>query len=425
MSDGTEHEDETESTQQLVERPRRGPWVVEVASPGGTQWLELRDGSQLVLGSSRSSDAVVADPTVSARHVRLEASDEGVRVDDLDSRNGLYVGAARVPRALLSGQHSNLVVGQTTISVRSEDGSLHIPARVEPIPGLVGDSPAMRVLIGAIRRYAPLKAPVLIQGESGTGKDLVSTALHELSARRGRYVPLNVAALSGALVDSELFGHERGAFTGAVAKSLGAFVAANRGTLFLDEVAELTPAIQAKLLRVVEEQIVHPVGSVEGCQVQVRIVSATWQPMRERVAQGLFREDLYHRISTVVLEIPPLRNRKGDLPAIAGALLERLAPELGRKRLASGAIGRLVAYSWPGNVRELASVLYRACMTNPGSELVVAASIDAAIPKLAKNNGPTLTTADARALLSAHDGNASAAARTANVARSTFRGWLR
>lgn len=425
MNESTQRIDDTENTQQLPERPSRGPWVVEVASPEGTQWLELRDGARVVLGSSRGADAVVDDRTVSARHVRLEVSDGGVRVDDLNSKNGLFVGAARVPCAFLTARHSNLVVGQTTISVRSEGKSFHVPGRVDPIPGLVGDSPGMRVLLEAIRRYAPLTAPMLVQGESGTGKDLVSSALHELSGRRGRYVPLNVAALSESLADSELFGHERGAFTGAVEKTPGAFMAANRGTLFLDEVAELSPALQAKLLRVVEEQIVRPVGGAKGCQVRVRIVSATWQRMRDRVARGLFREDLYHRISTVILEIPPLHARKGDIPAIAATLLARLAPELGPKRLSSAAMGRLLTYSWPGNVRELASVLYRACVASPGEEFVVAACVDAALPRHLLSSGPTLTRADARALLKKHDGNASAAARAANVARSTFRGWVR
>jgi len=325
----------------------------------------------------------------------------------------------------LSARQSSIVIGQTSISVRGKAKDFECPARVESIPSLVGDSPEMRRLTESIRRFARLSAPVLVQGESGSGKDLVAAALHDLSKRRGRYVPLNVAALSETLADSELFGHEKGAFTGAVAKTEGAFVAADRGTLFLDEVAELSPGLQAKLLRVVEDQVVRPIGGTRGRQVQVRIVSATWQPMQQRVAKQLFREDLYHRISTVVLRIPPLRARSGDIPALARALLGRMEPELGRKRLASAAIGSLQAYSWPGNVRELASVLYRAAVLRPEDELVRAASVEASLPKQAHSGARKLTRAEAKKLLELHDGNASAACRAAGVPRSTFRGWVR
>ena len=397
-----------------------GPWIVEVGSALDSGRCELKYGERLIVGSAAGVDLRIRDPTVSGRHCELSAGPEGLELRDLGSKNGVFVGAARVERAWLRGNPACVVVGGSTVVIRGHEESE--PGNVEPLPGLVGNSDAIRRVAVEVRRHARLRAPILLQGESGTGKDVVARALHLLSGRQGQYTPLNVGAVPESLADAELFGHRRGAFTGAVASRPGAFEQAHRGTLFLDEIAELAPSIQVKLLRVVEDGQIRAVGGMNARQVDVRIVSATWAKLPDRIALGQFRADLYHRLSTVLLAIPPLRSRKSDIPLLSDTLLKRLAPELGEKRIASAALARLVAHHWPGNVRELSSVLYRAAVSAPnvmlGAEHI---KISAGPLPIKCRLGP----ADAEQLLAKHAGNISAAARAASVPRSTFRAWLR
>lgn len=413
----------TARTQEILRQQDSGPWGVEVGSPGACQIRPLERGDRFVIGSGRDADLRVEDRTVSARHARLEATAEGVRVEDLGSKNGVYVGGARVESAWLPTGETSLVVGRTAVTVRSMHQAEEVLHSADPIPGLVGSSIPMRRLCMEVRRVASLRAPILLQGESGSGKDVVARAIHSLSKRSGAYVPLNVGAITETLADAELFGHCRGAFTGAVAARSGAFEQANRGTLFLDEIAELSPAIQVKLLRVVEEKRVRPVGGIRSEEVDVRVVSATWAPLEERVADGAFREDLYHRIATFVLRVPALRTRKSDIPALGRVLLGRLRDELGPKELGSQALAVLVQHSWPGNVRELASVLYRAAVAAPGEE-IDARHVTPALALPTKKKCRPLEVEEARALLNEHGGNVSASARAAGVPRSTFRSWL-
>jgi DNA-binding NtrC family response regulator len=246
--------------------------------------------------------------------------------------------------------------------------------------------------------------------------------VHQLSRRTGLYLPLNVGALPESLADAELFGHRRGAFTGAVTNRAGAFEYAHRGTLFLDEIAELAPPVQVKLLRVVEDGQVRPVGGLESLAVDVRIVSASWAPLEERVDSGSFREDLYHRISTFVLRVPPLRNRKSDISALSRVFLKRLSDDVGDKELTSAALARLVAHSWPGNVRELGSALCRAAVRAPGKE-IDASHVEGALDRPTRSRTRALSQPEA-ALLLRQAGSVSAAARAAGVPRSTFRSWL-
>jgi DNA-binding NtrC family response regulator len=276
-------------------------------------------------------------------------------------------------------------------------------------------------VIAAIRKHASLRAPILLVGESGVGKDVAARAIHSLSGRVGDYNPINVATIPESLADSELFGHLRGAFTGAIANRSGAFSSAHKGTILLDEIGELPLPIQAKLLRIVEDGIVRPVGATRSQTVDVRIISATWVPLIERVHQGRFRFDLLQRLSTVVIEIPPLRKRRSDIPALVSHWVHLQEPELGRKIFTSAAIARLVAYDWPGNVRELAAVLYRACVGAEGIE-VDWHNIDEGLE--AGVSSPTQHRADPQALLCRCEGNVSMAARVAGLPRSTFRSRL-
>jgi len=281
---------------------------------------------------------------------------------------------------------------------------------VPEVPGLVGSSLAMQKVRREILRHARTRAAVLLQGESGSGKDVVAQALHTLSGRTGSYVPLNAGAFPDSLADAELFGHRRGAYTGAVTGRAGAFELAHRGTLFLDEVGELSPAVQVKLLRVVEDGAVRPIGATEPLRVD------------ERVRGGIFRADLFHRLSTVTIELPALRRRKGDIFALARVLLARLRDDVGEKRLTGAALARLLDYSWPGNVRELSAVLYRSAVAAPSAEID---ACHVALPEDTRVQTATRGSREsAHELLSEHAGNVSAAARAAGVPRSTFRAWL-
>ena len=263
-------------TLELTRQIDRGPWSLEIGSSTGCHIVPLAAGACLVLGSGRAADVCIDDPTVSARHARIEVTATGIFVEDLASRNGVLVGAARVPGAWLGGASSSFVIGRTTITLRglarTTEGHSHF-RRADARPRPASSLP-MRQLAADIRRYAELRAPVLLQGESGSGKDVVAQAIHALSGRPGQYLPINVAAIPESLADAELFGHKKGAFTGAVAARSGAFEEAHRGTLFLDEVAELAPSIQVKLLRVVEEHRVRPIGCMQAQDVDVRIISA-------------------------------------------------------------------------------------------------------------------------------------------------------
>jgi two-component system response regulator HydG len=327
-----------------------------------------------------------------------------------------------VQKAVLRGSHAEFRIGRTQVRVEPVDTPARASA-VMALPGLVGDSAPMRRLAAEVQRVATLDAPVLLLGESGTGKDVVARAIHTLSKRKGRYVPLNAGALGEALADSELFGHCRGAFTGAVQARSGAFEQADRGTLFLDEVADLAPSIQVKLLRTVEDGEVRQLGGTAPIKVRTRLVAATWAPLEQRIESGSFRADLFHRISTFVIQLPPLRQRRSDIPALASSLLLSRREELGERRLSAAALERLAAYSFPGNVRELFSIVYRAAALCEERE-ISASDIEAALPALATGQLET-TRLDARQLLHVHNGNVSAAARSARVARSTFRSWLR
>ncbi|WP_437799764.1 sigma 54-interacting transcriptional regulator [Sorangium sp. So ce693] len=240
-------------------------------------------------------------------------------------------------------------------------------------PEIAGRSAPMRAVLALCERVAESDVTVTVTGESGTGKELVARAIHAGGPRRdGPFVAVNCAALPEALLESELFGHVKGAFTGAVREHGGLFVSARGGTLFLDELGEVPLGVQAKLLRALQERSIRPVGSDRSVSVaDVRVVCATNRDLREEVARGRFREDLYYRISVIEIRLPPLRDRPDDIPAIAQAIVEKLAARQGRPafRLSRGALRRLSSYGWPGNVRQLENVLSRACVLSPGPEI--------------------------------------------------------
>ena len=232
--------------------------------------------------------------------------------------------------------------------------------RIAPLPGMVGESGQMLELARLVRLVAPRSTSVLIEGETGTGKELVARAIHMLSQRASKpFVVLNCAAIPEALLEAELFGHTRGAFTGAVQSRMGRIEAANGGTLFLDEIGEMPLALQAKMLRFLESGELQRVGDNEMVRVDVRIVSATHQVLRQQTAERKFRLDLYHRLAVFPVFLPPLRERKEDIVPLAEYLLARMGEEMPAKRLSEGARRKLLEHDWPGNVRCLAHVLER------------------------------------------------------------------
>jgi len=237
---------------------------------------------------------------------------------------------------------------------------------------LIGSGAGMRRVFETIQKVAETDLSVMIRGESGTGKELVAQAIHDTSTRKHKpFVAVNCAAINRELVESELFGHEKGAFTGADSRRIGRFEAADGGTIFLDEIGDMAPETQAKVLRVLEERKLERVGSTRPIDVDVRVISATHRDLEEEVAKDAFREDLYYRLKVVAVELPPLRERSEDIPALTDRFLGQLAERLDRphKRLAAGALSRLARHGWPGNVRELRNVLEQAAVLASGEEI--------------------------------------------------------
>ncbi|HUP20068.1 MAG TPA: sigma-54 dependent transcriptional regulator [Gemmatimonadota bacterium] len=331
------------------------------------------------------------------------------------------------------------------LSLRAENRRLREELASE-YRGIVGEAPAMREVIRVIRRAGPTDATVLITGESGTGKELAARALHAESPRAARpFVALNCSALPADLVESELFGHVKGAFTGADRDRDGLFVTADRGTLFLDEVGDLAGAAQAKLLRAIEAGEVTPVGASRPVPVDVRLVAATNRPLAGMVERGEFREDLLWRLQVVTLALPPLRERRGDVPALATRILAELAQRHGREvaGLTEAARRALVAWDWPGNVRELRNALERAVVLAEGPEVDVAdlpervrgergplRGDEAAIEGLPYGEAKDrVVSAFERSYLAAalerHGGNVSAAARSLGLHRQSLQKMLK
>ncbi len=311
--------------------------------------------------------------------------------------------------------------------------SVSMSAGAEPsFPGLVGESPAMQALYTTLRKVAPTDANVLILGENGTGKELVAQALHDHSRRaRGPFVPVDLGAVPSSLFESELFGHAKGAFTGAVGERPGRFEAASGGTLFLDEIGNAEATEQAKLLATLQRRVVVRVGETTTRPIDIRLVSATNAPVHERVADGSFRQDLLYRINTVELRLPPLRDRGDDLDLLAGHFLARYARDYGRAVTGFTPEARILmrGYGWPGNVRELQHTVERAVILTDGT-VIDSADLQFSASTPPKSSGPGLGAASldleeieraaVRSALSKHAGNITHAAQELGLTRKSL-----
>ena len=317
------------------------------------------DQPTFVIGTGQSADVRLNDPAVSREHVRVSLLANGVRVRDEGSKNGTWLGGVRVRDVILSADAS-LVVGGTTIAITIEADSIELQLSPNDRFGdAIGGSAVMRNLFAMLEKVAPTELTVLLEGESGTGKDVLTRALHARSARAAEpLVVVDCGAIPPSLVESELFGHERGAFTGADRARKGVFEEANGGTLFLDEVGELPIEMQPKLLRALEAREVKPIGARAPRPIDVRIIAATSRRLAEAARTGEFRSDLFYRLAVARVTVPPLRDRPEDVVPIARVMLRALRNDPAAE-LPADLASMLEAYDWPGNVRELRNVVER------------------------------------------------------------------
>jgi transcriptional regulator with GAF, ATPase, and Fis domain len=326
----------------------------------------------LRIGKAPDNDLVLPDASVSRYHCEIEAGASGMLVRDLGSTNYTRIGRSKIQTATLE-PGATLTVGDVELQLAPEPERLQVLPSVSPRFGhAVGPSLAMRQVFGLLERIAPSDATVLLEGETGTGKDVLGRAIHDASQRRAEpFVVVDCGAISYNLIESEFFGHERGAFTGAVQARAGAFETVGKGTLFLDEIGELPLDVQPKLLRVLEAAEFRRVGGNKVLQSAARILAATRRDLKAEVARGKFREDLYFRLAVVPVTVPALRQRREDIPALVECFLKQARerdPKLGRLSLNQATLDGLMAHDWPGNVRELRNVLDRALYMAAASE---------------------------------------------------------
>jgi len=414
---------------------------------GELQGRELMiDRDVFTIGSGPNNDLVIHDSTVSRQHCEIEMSPDGYRIRDLGSTNGTLVQGVRVTEAFL-GQGTEFQLGETrVIFCPLQETMEYALSEEETFGSVIGRSVAMRRVFYQAQTYAPTDSTVLIEGETGTGKEILAEEIHRHSNRRDRpFIVIDCASLAKEIIESELFGHEKGAFTGATVTRTGAFEHADGGTVFLDEIGDLVPELQPKLLRVLEKREIKRLGSNERRSIDVRIVCATNHRLRAEVNAGRFREDLYFRLSVAHIEIPPLRKRKEDLPL----LVEKFLTDFGGEEVLlqvedfDKTMQAFRNHEWPGNVRELRNLVEIACHSGRRP-------IDLAVflyPGRVRTEEEDRTRVDYRAdrpfkeakneliaefeqqylrdLLRAHNGNVSKAAREAGIERAYLQRLIR
>ena len=373
--------------------PAENPARLSVSLSSGMS-VEIRLGlKEIRIGRSKEADLMLPDPSISRFHARIfRVGDQYFLADN--SRNGTFVTGKRISQVQLEGGLTFRIGPYQILFSREERfPSLSEPATASPefgtVPtaraerkssaetekpplGIICRSSVMKGVIGTIRKVAASDFPVLIEGETGSGKELVSRGIHDVSRRKdGPFVVVNCGAISPELIESELFGHEKGAFTGATGQRRGAFEIAHGGTIFLDEIGELPFRLQPKLLRILEQKEIKRVGGNDTIPVDVRVLAATNRSLRTEVSSRNFRDDLYFRISTITLPVPPLRDRREDILPIARHFLEDAASRTNRPvpDLTDPASEFLHSYDWPGNVRELRNAIQRAVVMCDGEAL--------------------------------------------------------
>jgi DNA-binding NtrC family response regulator len=360
---------EVKSDTQLATRAspnsaRAGSEFTLLVLSGSASGQTLPIEGKIRVGKAPDNDLVLSDDTVSRHHCELERRADCVWVKDLGSTNGTRIAGSKITEALAPAG-SILRFGEVEVVVRATPQKADVqPSAATTFGSAIGESLPMRTVFGMLERIAPTDGTVLIEGETGTGKDVLARSIHAASPRAKQpFVVIDCGAISYALIESELFGHERGAFTGAVAARRGAFESAEGGTLFLDEVGELPIDVQPKLLRVLESKEFRRVGGNKTFHTDVRVIAATKRDLKREVERGKFREDLYFRLAVVPIVVPALRTRREDIRGLVHLFLKQSShndPTLGPLSMTDEAISALAAHDWPGNVRELRNVLERA-----------------------------------------------------------------
>jgi transcriptional regulator with GAF, ATPase, and Fis domain len=379
------------------------------------------------LESSAECGATEYCPGCETRKLALLALAENRKLTAQTSLQLLINGQLRNQLLLLSAVPFSFANSRAVMLIIEDIGKLipfSLPVHDHVFRGIVGHDPKMQELFKTIRHVAQTNASVLIQGESGTGKELVALAIHQESPRVDQhFIPVNCGALPESLAETELFGHVKGAFTGAIHDKKGHFWLAHQGTIFLDEVGELSPAMQVKLLRVLQSGEIQRVGSEQIVNVDVRVISVTNKNLEKEVAAGRFREDLYYRLCVVPIILPPLRERRGDIPLLSEHFLAQFAREPGFQKvtLSPAALSVLMEYSWPGNVRELQNVLQFAMIRCQG-EVIEPDHLPIRLPKSlpVRRREPKLQEQDITLALQKAGGNKRRAAEILRVSRSSL-----
>lgn len=326
------------------------------------------------VGTKKENDIVLKDETMSRTHYEIHQTKDGYLLRDAGSLNGTFINGVRIKEAFLQ---SGAVIraGKTEMKFLPLDETFEVvPSKKSRYANLIGSSTAMRKIFTIIEKIAPTDVTVIIEGESGTGKELVASAIHEKSKRSKKpFVVFDCSAVAENLIESELFGHEKGAFTGATGLRHGAFELADTGTVFLDEIGELNIDLQPKLLRVLESRTIRRVGGDRPLPIDVRVVAATNRNLEAEVKKGNFREDLFYRLNVVPIYLPPLRKRKEDIPLIVDHFIElhnKDNPDRPVEGISAGAMELLLSYDWPGNVRELRNTISRAISFMEGKQIL-------------------------------------------------------
>jgi len=336
-----------------------------IAGPARGKEIIARRGI-IRVGTSEDNDLVINDDSVSRRHLELRLRGDEIRAVDLRSTNGTTINGVKIKEAIVEAG-AIIKVGDTELRTAAVQEPVSIPLSSKTnFGGLLGKSTAMRQVFGVLERVAPSEATVLIQGETGTGKEVTAEAIHSHSSRaEGPFLAIDCGAIAANLVESELFGHAKGAFTGAMTERRGVFEDADGGTLFLDEIGELPLEMQPKLLRALETRTIRRLGETRSRKIDVRVVAATNRDLAEEVNRGTFREDLYFRLAVVQVELPPLRQRRDDIPALVRHFISRFDPK--SPAPSKELMNNLAAQPWTGNVRELRNAVERAlALSAPG-----------------------------------------------------------
>ncbi|MDP3233844.1 MAG: sigma 54-interacting transcriptional regulator [Myxococcales bacterium] len=389
---------------------RRDYELEVVKGPGAGRTLPLSQVTSV--GSGLEAQLQLVDGTVSRLHVELTPRADGVLVRDLGSKNGTFIKGVRVSEASLE-RTTELELGRCVVRVRVVDTDDGAVVKAPGFGAMVGKSDTMQQLFGVLRRVSQSESNVLLLGETGTGKGQLAEAIHAASPRaKGPFVTLDCGALPRELVESTVFGHVAGAFTGAARDSIGLAPQAHGGVLFIDEVGELPLEVQPRLLRLLEARTVRPVGARDERRVDVRVIAATHRDLADDVKQGRFRQDLYFRLAVVEVRVPPLRERRDDVPLLAAHFLRKAGHEV---QFTSALLERFAGYQWPGNVRELENVVTRVVSgLEPTDAPEPARGFKAAKERLVE----AFTRDYLAALFERHGGNVSAIAREAGLNRN-------